>query len=136
MIFAIVAFSATVGNAQESVVDTSKTSEISFKTLDIDYGVVEQKSDGTRVFEFTNTGAIPLVLVNVAASCGCTVVEWAKQPIKPGDSGKISVKYNTNIVGPFHKAVRVFSNAKNSPVMLTIKGDVKPLPQTSGLNHK
>lgn len=105
--------------------------EITFKSTELDYGTLNKDADGTRHFEFTNTGKQPLVLTNVVASCGCTVVEWAKEPIKPGEKGSITVKYNTAIVGPFHKTIRVFSNSKVSPVLLTIKGEIKPLPENS-----
>ena len=110
--------------------------EITFKSTEIDYGVISQNSEGTRNFEFTNTGKVPLLLTNVAASCGCTVVEWAKEPIKPGEKGTLTVKYNTAIVGPFNKSIRVFSNAKSSPVFLIIKGDIKPLQESTSQSQQ
>lgn len=110
--------------------------EINFKSTEIDYGVISQNSEGTRNFEFTNTGKVPLLLTNVAASCGCTVVEWAKEPIKPGEKGSLTVKYNTAIVGPFNKSIRVFSNAKSSPVFLIIKGDIKPLQESTSQSQQ
>lgn len=129
----LVAFSSIVfaANAQTTEVVNVDTPEITFKSTEVDYGVVPQNSDGTRKIEFTNTGKQPLLLTNVAASCGCTVVEWAKEPIKPGEKGSLAVKYNTVIVGPFNKSIRVFSNAKSSPVFITIKGEVKPLQEST-----
>lgn len=110
--------------------------EITFKSTEIDYGVITQNSEGSRNFEFTNTGKTPLLLANVAASCGCTVVEWSKEPIKPGEKGTLTVKYNTAIVGPFSKSIRVFSNAKTSPVFLMIKGEVKPLQESTSQSQQ
>lgn len=103
--------------------------EITFVNVEHDYGVVEYNANGTCEFEFTNTGKVVLTLNNVQASCGCTAPEWSKEPIKPGEKGKITVKYNTMIPGVFQKQIRVYSNATTSPVVLTIKGEVKPQAQ-------
>lgn len=117
-------------NAQTTEVkqDEPKT-EITFVNLEHNYGVIEYDANGTCEFEFTNSGTIVLTLSNVQASCGCTAPEWSKEPIKPGDKGKISVKYNTKIPGVFQKQIRVYSNATTSPLILTIKGEVKPQVQ-------
>lgn len=97
---------------------------IKFEKTVHDYGTIEQGSDGSTEFAFTNTGKTPLVLSNVRASCGCTVPTWPKEPILPGEKGAIKVVYNTNIVGSFHKSITVNSNAKNSEVILSIMGNV------------
>jgi hypothetical protein len=89
-----------------------------------DYGTIEKASDGTSTFTFTNKGQKPLILNNVRASCGCTVPEWPKQPVAPGESGEIKVKYNTNIAGNFNKTITVSSNAVNSTVTLRVRGNV------------
>lgn len=116
--------------------DEPKT-EITFASLEHDYGTIEFGANGTCVFEFTNTGKIALVLSNVQASCGCTTPEWTKEPVKPGEKGKITVKYNTQIPNQFQKQIRVYSNATTNPVVLTIKGVVKPQvqPQTEVQNQ-
>lgn len=100
--------------------------EITFKSLEIDYGTIEHNADGNREFKFKNTGKEPLVIANCQGSCGCTVPTWPKEPIMPGKSGVIKVKYATDRVGHFQKNVTVTSNAKTDKVLLTIKGDVKP----------
>jgi len=77
-------------------------------------------------FSFKNTGKTDLLLTDVHAGCGCTVIQdWPKEPIKKNKSGKIKVKYNNvTVPGKFQKVVTVTSNASNSPVTLTIKGNV------------
>lgn len=115
---------------------TTNTGEITFKTLEHNYGTVEFNANGTCEFEFTNTGKVALILNNVQASCGCTTPDWSKEPIKPGDKGKITVKYNTQIPGPFQKQIRVFSNAATNPVVLVIKGEVKPQAQPQDAQKK
>ncbi|WP_293296327.1 DUF1573 domain-containing protein [Allomuricauda sp.] len=102
-----------------------ETAKIEFKSETIDYGEIERGSDGIRVFEFTNTGNVPLVISNVRSSCGCTIPKKPEEPIMPGKTGKIEVKYDTNRVGPIRKAITVTSNADTPTKVLKIKGTVK-----------
>jgi hypothetical protein len=90
-----------------------------------DYGTIQQGANGECFFVITNTGTEPLVISECRGSCSCTVPDWPKEPIAPGKSATIKVKYDTNRVGPINKTVRVTSNATNSPLTtLTIKGNV------------
>lgn len=102
----------------------AQSDSIIFEKLVHDYGTIERGSDGNTVFTFTNKGQKPLVLSNVRASCGCTVPEWPREPIAPGKTGEIKVKYNTKIAGSFNKTISVNSNAANSAVVLRVKGNV------------
>lgn len=104
--------------------DTKDIPEIYFEKTTHDYGNIEYSSDGLCEFVFKNTGKEPLLLTNVKASCGCTTPTWPKEPIKKGKKGTIVVKYNTKITGSFTKTIRVYSNAKTSPVTLKITGTV------------
>ena len=101
------------------------TAKIEFKSETIDYGEIEKGSDGVRVFEFTNTGTAPLVISDVRSSCGCTIPKKPEEPIMPGKTGKIEVKYDTNRVGPIRKAITVTSNSDTPTKVLKIKGEVK-----------
>ncbi|HKL35422.1 MAG TPA: DUF1573 domain-containing protein [Salegentibacter sp.] len=101
-----------------------ETAKIEFKSETIDYGEIKKGSDGIRIFEFTNTGNVPLVIANVTSSCGCTIPKKPEDPIQPGETGEIQVKYNTKIVGPIRKTVTVYSNADESTKSLKIKGRV------------
>lgn len=108
--------------AQENQV--AKNDSIIFDKMEHNYGTIEKGGDGNCVFTFTNQGQKPLVLSNVRASCGCTVPQWPREPIAPGQQGEIKVKYNTNITGNFNKTIMVNSNASNSMVRLRVKGQV------------
>ncbi len=99
---------------------------IVFESTTHDYGTVVQASDGSCQFVFKNKGKAPIVLNEVKASCGCTVPEWTRTPVAPGEKGTIKVTYNTNNVGAFTKSITVNSNAVNNPVILIIKGNVTP----------
>ncbi|MCL6103897.1 MAG: DUF1573 domain-containing protein [Bacteroidetes bacterium] len=101
-----------------------KNDSIIFEKVVHDYGTIVKGSDGNSTFNFTNKGQGPLILNNVKTSCGCTVPEWPSTPIPPGRTGIIKVKYDTNRLGTFSKAITVNSNAKNSPVTIIIKGNI------------
>ncbi|WP_282017885.1 DUF1573 domain-containing protein [Salegentibacter mishustinae] len=101
-----------------------ETAKIEFKSETIDYGEIKKGSDGVRIFEFTNTGNVPLVIANVTSSCGCTIPKKPEDPIQPGETGEIQVKYNTKLVGPIRKTITVYSNADESTKSLKIKGRV------------
>jgi len=118
-------FSAMAQNENDQKAKEDQRPVISFEETTHDYGTIKYKSDGTCEFTFENTGGEPLLLTKVRAACGCTVPEtWPKDPIKPGETESIKVKYNTRIKGNFTKSIRVYSNAKNSPTRLIIKGKV------------
>ncbi|MBP5711276.1 MAG: DUF1573 domain-containing protein [Bacteroidales bacterium] len=103
--------------------------EITFEKLEHDYGNINKGDNGFCYFKFTNTGKSDLVLTNVRSSCGCTVPEWPKEAIAPGQSSEIKVKYNTQRIGVISKSITVQSNAKNNTVTLRIKGNVADIPQ-------
>ncbi len=115
--------------------------KIEFKDKDntIDYGKVSKEEDsGLRVFEFTNTGTAPLVITNAQSSCGCTVPSFPKEPIAPGKTGRIEVKYNMN-PGPIRKTITIETNAINAEegrVVLKIKGEVIVKPVENLLEKK
>ncbi|MGO4905917.1 DUF1573 domain-containing protein [Flavobacterium sp. W20_MBD1_R3] len=100
--------------------------EFAAKDNTIDYGKVSKNDNGTRDFIFTNTGNAPLIITNVLSTCGCTVPTKPTEPIMPGKTGKITVKYNM-APGPIRKTITVESNAVNydsGRVALKIKGEV------------
>lgn len=101
---------------------------ITFKQLVHNYGNIYKGDNGAFAFKFVNSGNEPLILSRPRSSCGCTVPSWPKEPIMPGDSGKIKVTYNTHIMGAFNKTVTVYSNAPK-PIVLRIKGRVIPRPK-------
>ncbi|MGB1248329.1 MAG: DUF1573 domain-containing protein [Chitinophagales bacterium] len=105
--------------------------EINFAEETLDYGTIENGSDGTRYFTFYNDGKEPLIITNCKGSCGCTVPQCPKEPVLPGDSAQIKVKYDTKRTGNFTKSVTVSSNATNAPSkVVKIKGNVLPVATT------
>ncbi|MEN1785075.1 MAG: DUF1573 domain-containing protein [Bacteroidota bacterium] len=113
-----------IGLLTWSVQAQDQTAKIEFKSETIDYGDIAKGSDGVRVFEFTNTGDVPLVISSVKSSCGCTIPKKPEDPIMPGATGEIQVKYDTNRIGPIRKAITVTSNADTPTKVLKIKGTI------------
>ncbi len=106
-----------------------------FDTEIIDYGKIDHNSNGVRVFKFKNVGKSPLVISSIKSSCGCTVPKKPKDPIMPGKTGEIEVKYATNRVGGFSKMITINSNVPGAPIRLRIKGIVMK-PKSPMLKEK
>jgi len=107
---------------------STSLADIKMEKMVHDYGNVPQGGNGECEFKFTNSGKEPLVITNCQGSCGCTVPQCPKEPILPGKSGVIKVKYDTNRPGGIYKTVTVNSNAKSGNIVLTIKGNVEVKP--------
>ena len=122
----LLGFTAYAQDDKTSTEETPATSgaKIEFKEEVIDYGTIEKGADGIRKFEFTNTGTSPLIISRVYSSCGCTIPKKPEDPILPGETGEIEVKYDTKRVGPIRKTISVYSNAGQVPHPLKIKGTI------------
>lgn len=98
---------------------------ITFSKTTHDFGTIkESDGDATVEFEFTNTGDAPLLILRAASSCGCTVPEYPRQPIRAGQGGTIKVTYHAKgRPGPFQKTVTVYDNAQKR-TQITIMGNV------------
>ena len=103
-----------------------KKAVISIPVKEYNFGKIKE-SEGkvSHVFEIKNNGNAPLVLTRVMSSCGCTVPTYSKEPIAPGKTTKITVTYDpTGRIYPFVKTVSIYSNGKEGPEVITIKGEV------------
>ncbi|MFT7344787.1 MAG: hypothetical protein ACI9XP_001376 [Lentimonas sp.] len=118
--------------ATNAVAQVESGAKIEFDKETHDYGTIEYGADGTCTFEFKNTGNVPLIVSNAKGSCGCTVPSWPKEPVAPGATSTITVKYDTKRPGGINKSVTITSNAINEPTkVIRIKGNINPAP-TSG----
>lgn len=98
---------------------------IQFNEREYDFSSIVLTKKVEYNFIFSNTGKTPLIISNVKTSCGCAVPEWPREPIKPGEKGEIKVRYDAASPGFFHKTITVHYNGKDSPVQLSIKGQVE-----------
>lgn len=114
-------------NTADKRIDLSVDGKAAYKwkSVVLDFGEIKLNVPKTAEFELTNTGTAPIIINNAIASCGCTNVDFPKEPIKPGQSAKIKTTYNAATSGAFQKTVTVYMNATPEPQVLEIKGVVK-----------
>ncbi len=98
--------------------------KLSFDNEKCDFGTIMWKQPATAKFVITNTGNKPLLIHNVETSCGCVVSAWSKKPIRPNQQTVIEATYDARMLGHFHKFVRIYSNATDKPVDLSMIGMV------------
>ena len=104
-----------------------KPAEIKFDKLTHDFGTFSEKDPVVScTFSFTNVGEVPLVINQAVASCGCTVPEYTKTPIQPGEKGEIKVTYNGTgkVPGHFKKSITVRTNGAVEMTRLYIEGEM------------
>lgn len=126
-----VSFGLQAQEVKEAKGKKAKVAEITFESLEYDYGNIYKGDNGECEFVFKNTGKAPLQITTARASCGCTVPSWPKEPIAPGKKAVIRVKYDTNRLGTINKSITVTSNAVNNSVVLHIKGHISDKPVES-----
>ena len=97
---------------------------IKWKSESIDVGNIPQGKPKLIRFEFTNTTKKPIVIENVAPSCGCTTADYTKTPILPGKTGFVEASYNAAAAGAFMKTVNVTTSDSKTPKTLSFKGTV------------
>ncbi len=113
----------------EPAVPAGPITNIKFDQTEFDFGTVMEGEKVVHVYKFTNTGNEPLIISNAKGSCGCTVPQWPREPIAPGEKGEIKVQFDTKNkgkVGGGLQSKRVTITANTDPVnsYLTIKGKV------------
>lgn len=99
--------------------------QIKFEETTHDFGEIKQNVEVQTSFNFKNTGKVPLVITNATSSCGCTVPEYPKEAIAPGESGAIKVVYNGSGKDAISKTVTLTTNTEQGTELLTIKAFVK-----------
>lgn len=120
-------------------VSAQKQAEIKFDKTTHDFGFFDEKHPKqTCTFKFTNTGDDLLVINQVVSSCGCTIPEYAKEPVKPGESGEIKVTYNGagRHPGHFKKYITIRSNAKTAMVRLQVEGSMASNDGNTGATRR
>jgi len=110
--------------ARTASAQDSEKAEFKFNEEKHDFGKIPQGTPVTTIFEFTNIGTEPLILTDVRPTCGCTIADYTKTPVKTGDKGMIKITYNAAFAAPFTKTIVVTSNAKTPTKNLIIVGEV------------
>jgi hypothetical protein len=115
-----------VAVAADRDAESGKFPAITFEESVFDFGTIDQGTNVEHVFKFKNTGDSPLMIVNATSSCGCTIPEYTKDPIAPGESGDMLVKFNGSGQNQVSKTVTLTTNTKAGTETLTIKAFVNP----------
>ena len=108
-----------------AVVAGGKTTSAKFDETSYDWGTIPEGEKMTHIFKFKNTGANDMIISDAHGSCGCTVPEWPKEPIKPGKMSQIKVIFDSKgKAGDQTKNVTVTANTEPTNMVLMIKGKV------------
>jgi len=136
--FAVIAFTAckqkskldekvaAAANTSAAPVAEADAPKVKFEKEIFDFGVITQGEKVQFDFKFKNTGKTPLIITDATATCGCTVPEYPKTPVKPGEEGVIKVVFDSaGKIGMQDKQVTIFSNANPEADKLHLVGEVK-----------
>ena len=129
--------SAVASPAATPVADTKPEGPLpsfEFATTDHDFGTIKEGDKVEYTYSFKNTGEAPLIIQNAQPSCGCTVPTWPKEPILPGESSQIEIRYATNRLGKINKNVTITTNeeGENATHKINVVGNIlKPASEES-----
>lgn len=91
------------------------------------FGDIKKGEHREHKYEVTNMGKNPLIISAVKPGCGCTVPDYTKDPILPGQKGYITLNFDSsNFDGAIHKQAEVFANVEKAPIVISFTGNVVP----------
>ena len=126
--FSMVATAQTDTPTQKEKTEQAAPAEggpvMSLESNTVDYGTMKQHGEPLRTVSFTNTGTEPLVIKNARGSCGCTVPTWPKEPIMPGATADIEIRYATNRLGKINKTVKITTNEGGDAHVIKVVGNI------------
>ncbi len=129
-VFAISSCSGTQQPGDQNVVNSEENgvAEISFDKTTHEFGQIITGERVAYAFRFTNTGSAPLIISGIRSGCGCTVGDYPKDPLKPGQTGRINVVFNSAGRRGFQsEAVRVLNNSEEPVITLRVTAEVMEL---------
>lgn len=110
----------------DGLVDSTNVAKMTFLETEFDFGEVKEGEVVEHVFHFTNNGKVPLIISDARSTCGCTVPEWSKEPIPPGEKSEIRVHFNsTNKSGQQNKPITITANTYPAETVVHLKGLVR-----------
>ncbi len=108
-------------------VSTAPTTTVALSESTFEFGKVKKGEQVEHIYEVTNTGTNPLIISQVKPGCGCTAPDYTKDPIMPGQKGKITLKFDSgNFDGLVNKQAEVFANVEKAPIIIGFTADVQP----------
>ncbi|WP_081694199.1 DUF1573 domain-containing protein [Flavobacterium suncheonense] len=116
-----------VAKAEQEKAAAGELPVIKFNETEHDFGTINEGDKVETTFSITNEGKADLIIINAQGSCGCTVPEWPKEPIKPGASADMKVTFNSSgKTGQQQKTVTLTTNTAEGTEKVTIKANVTP----------
>ena len=109
-----------IGKQSTKTIGTTTTVAVNQTT--IDFGSFPKMEKQERSFVLSNAGNQLLVIQDVTTSCGCTKVEYSKEPVRPSGTLELKVIYEAEQAEHFNKAITVYCNVDNSPLRLSVRG--------------
>ncbi|MDZ4747855.1 MAG: DUF1573 domain-containing protein [Saprospiraceae bacterium] len=134
-IFLMASFQLVAQDVAPTTTPASKA-VLTLESDEVDYGTIDQGGEPLRLAKFKNTGTEPLIISGAKGSCGCTVPNWPKEPIMPGESSVIEIRYDTKRVGAINKTVTVTSNDAAGKHVIRVIGTINAVAQEEGVPEK
>ncbi|WP_312818544.1 DUF1573 domain-containing protein [Kaistella carnis] len=120
----------SVEDVQAEMVQAAQSkplTNIALSEAQFDFGKIKKGDQKEHVYEVTNTGENPLIISQVKPGCGCTVPDYTKDPILPGQKGKITLKFDSsNFDGLVNKQAEVYANVEKAPIVISFSADIQP----------
>jgi len=121
MILSLMIFSVSL------IAQTEDLTNVSFLDSHYHFGVITEGEVVQNVFQFTNDGDVPLVITSAKGSCGCTVPEYPRAPIMPGETAELLVRFNSkNKKGTQRKRITITANTDPQRTYLMLEGQIEP----------
>lgn len=110
----------------DRAIDEAQAAKFEFEEKSFDFGRITEGEQVEHLFKFKNVGNSPLIINHAQGSCGCTIPEWPREPIAPGATGEIKIKFNSkDKLGHQEKLVTLTANTYPNKTELRIIGDVE-----------
>lgn len=115
------------GDVSAQDMNSEGTPQFSFEEETHNFGKIKEGKVAKHDFTFTNSGDAPLIITNASGSCGCTVPQWPREPIAPGETGTIHVEFSSEgRTGNQNKQVTISANTQPNKKILRISAEVEP----------
>lgn len=120
-------FLKIIGEEKVEQKDKSKvvTTKVDIDKTSVSLGNFDWQKEQKATFVLKNAGNKPLVIEDVNTSCGCTSVDYSKEPVRPNEEIRLEVIYKADHPEHFNKTITVYCNSESSPIELTISGNAQ-----------
>jgi hypothetical protein len=113
------------------VAQSKPLTNVALSESQFDFGTMKKGDHKDHTYEITNTGKNPLIISQVKPGCGCTVPDYTKEPILPGQKGKITLKFDSsNFDGLVNKQAEIYANVEKAPIVISFSADIQPSATT------